>query len=247
MLERLHALQKEMHEEYLKEEALKAEDQQRHFSMFGSPNKSPAGSSFSSPKGRNSKVSPTKGDKLKSPDKATTRKGYSDSENLEEDKNERRGSFNKKIKEETGQDRTTNGSLKDGNRASTGEDCRSSETGAEKSDSQIPCSSKDIEPLPGEATGNGPFHNQETGEKVVSQNGANGEKGSVDSDNIARNETYKNGTVKGSDSEDEVRQEDITVEERRARLKRTLSPSYYSEDVFRLKKQRVKDDSFMRK
>lgn len=234
-----------MHEEYLKEEASKAEDQQRHFPMFGSPNKSSAGSSFSSPKGKNFKVSPTKGDKLKSPDKTATSKAYSDSENVEKvDKNERRESFSKKIKEETGQDRATNGALKDGNSANTGEDCRYSETGAEKSDNQIPCSSKDLEPLPGEATGNGHIHNQQTGEKVVSQNGAN-EKGGVDSENVAQNETNKNGTVEGSDSEDEVRQEDITVEERRARLKRTLSPSYYSEDVFRLKKQRVKDDSFM--
>ena len=44
---------------------------------------------------------------------------------------------------------------------------------------------------------------------------------------------------------DKKQRNGITVEERKMRIKRSLSPGFYSEDVFRLKKQRKENDSII--
>ena len=205
MLNRLHTLQKEMHEEFLKDEALKAEDQQRHFSMFGSLNK-PSTSNFTSPKG----VSP-RGEKTKTPDNSVEK---------DQEKNAQKNGDEHLI---DGNKVAANGSSVSG---------KVGGKGVKESQSQTPCSSKDGDSV---SVAREIEDSVKTGTILSStpKRSADGQNG------------HTNGATVDSDSEDEVRKEDITVEERKARLKRTLSPSYFNDDLYRLKKKRVKRDSFM--
>lgn len=234
-----------MHEEFLKEEALKAEDQQRHFAMFGSPNKSPA-SSGSFTKGKNSRVSPNKDDKFKSPEILPAIR-----EKLESKENGTKVSPKTNKNNKDSEDKPDKSDSQKENGVVNSDSYKGAKSKSEKetglkgvieSNSQTPCSSKDIDntPILGETNS---CENSEVSDPKhsVANSDLNADK-NVDLD---ENKKAKNGAVGDSDSEDEVRHEDITVEERKARLKRTLSPSFYSEDVYRLKKQRVRNDSFM--
>lgn len=226
-----------MHEEFLKEEALKAEDQQRHFAMFGSP--SAAISGLISPKGKNSGRSPTKGEQLKSPEKIeTVQENCENREKRQETKADRK----KRKSEERGLKSgasTQNGSFQSDN---TEGEKKVSEKGVIVSNSQTPCSSKDSESrvIAGEVNGN---ENVPHGFKPVGP--SEKMENLVEERPSGENTEENNGAYVDIDSEDEVRHEDITVEERKARLKRTLSPSFFNEDLYRLKKKRVRNDSFM--
>lgn len=253
MLQRLHALRKEMHEDYLKQEAIKAEENQRHFSMFGSPckNSSP-GSAFTSPKGKNFK-SPIKGDQSVSPlkkEKSPTKIDKSKSQSKE--------------RLISGQEDIANGQPPEFKVQSSAKFVHDKSSGEKKpivSYSQTPGSSKDecgikmpekndnVAGINSVVISSGSTDSDKSDTKCVSassgtvNNIVNSEGGGIEN-SVVNNEIIK--TVEhDSDSEDEERHDDITVEERKARLKRTLSPSFYSDDVYRLKRPRTRDDSFI--
>ena len=242
MLQRLHNLQKEMHAEFIQQEASRGDDTARHFSVFGSPGRSPApGTGLTSP--NKAVFSPNKSqgksDSGVSPNKAGIGGGgggvVSPSKRSPTKLVEKPG---KVLAEEKGvkKDKEINGDVNHSvNSASlktdTIEKLCSEEDEKDKvksefvspqrsvrvSKSQVPCSSdtSDIK--------------QSESERVIEE------------------KPTAISSAKGpeSDSEEELgsMREDITVEERKARLKRTLSPSYYSEDVYRLKRQKTRDDS----
>lgn len=256
MLQRLHALQKEMHEDFLKKEAIRTEENQRHFSMFGSPckNSSP-GSAFTPTKGKNLKSpikgdqsvspskkekSPTKNDKSKSPSKGKLVSGQDvangqppefniqSREKLVHDKTERSAFCEKKPIVSCSQ---TPGSSKD-------------ECGI-----KIPEKNDNVAGINNVVKTSGSTDSDKSDEKCVSasseaaNNIVNSDGGGIE--NSVVNNRIDKTTEHDSDSEGEERHDDITVEERKARLKRTMSPSFYSDDVYRLKRQRTRDDNFI--
>lgn len=228
MLQRLHVLQGEMHDQFLKDEAAKAEEAQRNFSQFGSPSKLSCG--VSPVKGIYSSKSPSREDLSAAPPPTLDKKEkHTSPEKLIAIKEQKEDVAvgDKCFEIETKPaDEHVNTVLKPLQNCenilvddkTTDNDTRSkiTDTGGENEDksrdpqvsySQIPCSSKD---------------------KSCTDLIGNEEK--IDMADL--------------DSEDEERKEDITLEDRRARIKRALSPSFHREDAFTHKKPRLRNDSF---
>lgn len=249
MLQRLHALQKEMHEEFLQAEASKAEENQRNFSMFGSPNKMTSpNSAFTPVKGKNFK-SPSKGDQSVSPTKISPSKMSPNKWEKSPVKSDLYCYTPEKLAsvKETDHETKVNEFLNSPKTEILNSDITSvnknSGIGENKpviSYSQAPgCSdvlSENVVKDDTKVQNSVDIDSQRNDVDIEAMLSRNKDTGLLDS---------VNDRLNAADSEDDEQKNGITVEERRARLKRTLSPSFYSEDIYRLKKPRVRDDSFM--
>ncbi|KAH3892821.1 hypothetical protein DPMN_016951, partial [Dreissena polymorpha] len=214
LLQRLHELQKEMHAEYLKTEAGKQEDHNRHFPVCdGSPNKSITADGFVSPTKIAYSRSPGRAEMISSPFKKSPARsdGVKEEVILVTQSDKCNG-----IESDKSVVQSPKATDFDGGQ--TGLELKESNDSKNKPDniasiSETACCSNKMDQVNAEI-------------RLVEKSSANGD-------------------LIDSESDGEVKSEGITVEERKARIKRTLSPSYYSEDVYRFKRQRVREDSFM--
>lgn len=256
MLDRLHALQREMHEEYVTKEASKEDENKRHFPMFGTH----SASNITSPSKGVVFKSPSKCDK--SPSVSTTKTGSKSgqvkSENLE-------------CVNDSSETKKVNCGPVVTNMKDTGADIPGASVA-----SKTKCSdTTELNSINKDTNISDNSESNKTDDKVKNTNDEVSMNAQLNSVDIADNKSVTashsqtpcsskdkqsaceiiNGAVDNMenaidadiDSEDEVKKEDITVEDRKARLKRTLSPSFYSDDVYRLKKQRTHNDSFISK
>lgn len=267
MIQRLHGLQSEMHEEYLKDEAAKAEENKRNFSMFGSPSKmaSPGGA-FMSPKGKLPKAvkteycappargethvsftkmekSPTK-EITKDPEKLATIEEYASVHDLSNSKPDIQNGDQHLPDEANISECSVVGQKNDMIHIETVSSGYNKPT---VSHSQIPgCSKQETHSVKQiEDEGSGPENSVNRTHIGIDNTVVNSEGIEVENKFVNNLDRSAGNLEDNMDSEDDERYDDITVEDRRARLKRTLSPSFFSEDVYRLKYPRTTNDSFI--